>query len=116
IHAVPWLGTASTVTIGQTAANPGTPLSAGGALSIAADTIVSTGTIYAPFGTISLDANTTLTLGDGSLTSVSGDGLTIPYGQTQFGGQQWIYQPGGGSAQTITGVPSRLVGLKAPNL
>jgi filamentous hemagglutinin family protein len=114
IDAVPWLGTASTVTIGQTAANPGTPLSAGGALSIAADTIVSTGTIYAPFGTISLDANTNLTLGDGSLTSVSGGGLTIPYGQTQLGGQQWVYQPPGSALQTISGVPSRLVSLQAP--
>jgi hypothetical protein len=105
----------SAVTIGQTAANPGTPLSAGGALSIAADTIASTGTIYAPFGTISLDAATNLTLGDGSLISVSGAGLVIPYGQTQLGGQQWIYVPPG-SNQTVSGVPSRLVNLQAPNI
>jgi filamentous hemagglutinin len=114
IDTVPAPGTASTVTIGQTSANPGTPLSAAGALLITADTIASTGTIYAPFGTISLDANTKLTLGDGSLTSVSGDGLTIPYGQTQFGGQQWIYQTPVTGLQTVSAVPSRLVSLQAP--
>jgi filamentous hemagglutinin len=114
VDAVSAAGTASTVTIGQTSANPGTPLSAGGALSITANTITSTGTVYAPFGTISLDANTNLTLGDGSVTSVSGGGLTIPYGQTQLGGQQWVYQPPVTGPQTVSGVPSRLVSLQAP--
>jgi filamentous hemagglutinin len=120
IDAVSAPGMASTVTIGppppnQGTPNQGTPLSAGGALSILADTITSTGTIYAPFGTISLDANTKLTLGEGSLTSVSGGGLTIPYGQTQLGGQQWVYSAGPGP-QPITGVPSRLVSLQAPDI
>ncbi|MGO9037842.1 MAG: filamentous haemagglutinin family protein [Steroidobacteraceae bacterium] len=107
-------GAPSTVAFGQTSANPGTPLSAGGALTVTADVIASTGTIYAPFGTIALDANASLTLGNGSLTSVSAGGLTIPYGQTQLGGQQWVYQPPGSGPQTITGVPSRLVSLQAP--
>jgi hypothetical protein len=114
INAVPAPGMASTVTIGQTSANPGAPLSAGGALSITADTITSTGTVYAPFGTISLDANASLTLGDGSLTSVSGGGLNIPYGQTQFGGTQWFYQSPGLLPQTVSGVPSRAVNVQAP--
>ncbi|MDB6102111.1 MAG: hemagglutinin-related protein [Gammaproteobacteria bacterium] len=105
-------GVSSTVTIGQTNPNPGTPLSAGGALSIVADAISSTGTIYAPFGTVSLNANATLTLGDGSFTSVSGNGLTIPYGQTQLGGLEWVY--GGQAGPTVTGVPTRAVNLTAP--
>jgi hypothetical protein len=56
-------------------------------------------------------------LGDGSLTSVSGGGLTIPYGETQFGGQQWIYSVLGSSALdaiTVNGVPTRAVNLTAP--
>ncbi len=106
----------SAVTIGQTSVNPGTPLTAGGALSITADTIASTGTVYVPFGTLSLDASRSLTLGDGSLTSVSGAGLVIPYGQTQLGGQQWVYQPPGAGLQTVNGVPSRVVSLSSPSI
>jgi filamentous hemagglutinin len=107
-------GAPGTVAIGQSTANPGTPYSAGGALSITADNVTSTGTLYAPFGTIALNANDTLTLGDGSLTSVSGGGLAIPYGETLFGGQQWIY--GGLSGVPISGVPSRSVSLTAPSV
>jgi hypothetical protein len=77
--------------------------------------IDSTGSLYAPFGTIALNATRSLTLGDGSLTSVSAGGLTIPYGTTQFGGQQWTY---GISSipQPITAIPSRGVTLAAPNV
>ena len=107
-------GTASAVTIHQSGANPGTPLSAGGALSITADDIVSAGTLYAPFGTISLNAAAALDLADGSLTSVSGAGLVIPYGQTEFQGLDWIYQPPGGGTQLVTTVPSRSVSLTGP--
>jgi filamentous hemagglutinin len=108
-------GNPGTVTIGQTGTNPGTPLSAGGALSINADTIVSTGTLYAPFGTISLNAASALTLGDGSLTSVSGTGLTIPFGETLYGGQSWVYGVLAGD-QTVSGVPTRNVSLTAPSV
>jgi filamentous hemagglutinin len=112
----PVQGIPGTVIIGQTGANPGTPLSAGGALTINADTVTSIGTLYAPFGTISLNANLGLTLGDGSLTSVSGAGSTIPYGGTQYGGQQWLYTPGAASPQTVPGVPTRAVNLTAPSV
>jgi filamentous hemagglutinin len=110
-------GMPGTVTIGQTGANPGTPYSAGGALSITADSIVSTGTLYAPFGTIALDGRTSVTLGDGSLTSVSGGGLTIPYGVTQYGGDEWGYEPNGATSfQSVSGVPARTVSLTAPSI
>ena len=103
-------GVVSTVTVGQTHPNPGAPLSAGGALTVVADAIATTGTIYAPFGTISLNARNTLTLGDGSFTSVSGNGLSIPYGQTQLGGQKWVY---GDQGPTVGAVPARAVNLTA---
>jgi filamentous hemagglutinin family protein len=111
----PASGTSSSVTIGSTGGAGGAPLSAGGALSIAADTIASTGAIYVPFGTIALDAAKSVTLGDGSLTSVSGAGLTIPYGATQYNASEWVYQPGSG-LETISGVPSRAVSLQAPSV
>jgi filamentous hemagglutinin family protein len=107
----PLLGVPGSVTIGQTGANPGTPYSAGATLAITTDNFVSTGTLYAPFGTITLDASKSLTLGNQSLTSVSGGGLTIPYGQTQTG--QWQYNVGP-NQQTLTTVPDRLVSLTAP--
>ncbi len=112
----PTTGIPGTVMIGQTGSNPGTPLSAGGEISISAYTVASTGTLYAPFGTILLNATHGLTLGDGSFTSVSGDGLTIPYGETVYGGTQWIYGAFSGTtaAQTVSGIPARAVSLSAP--
>jgi filamentous hemagglutinin family protein len=111
----PAAGVAGSVTIGQTGVSPGTPLSAGGALSITADNIATAGSIYAPFGTISLKANDSLSLNDNSVTSVSGNALTIPYGQTQFGGAQWLYGSFSGD-QTVSGVPARTVNLLAPSV
>jgi filamentous hemagglutinin len=115
----PSTGIPGTVTIGQTSANPGTPLSAAGAMSISAYSVSSTGTLYAPFGTISLNGTHSVTLGDGSLTSVSGSGLTIPFGATQFGGEQWTYlfnPQSSAAAQVISGIPTRAVNLTAPNV
>ena len=107
-------GVAGSVTLGQTSADPGTPLSAGGALTISADSIASSGSLYAPFGSITLNAAKSLMLADGSLTSVSGDGLQIPYGETQLGETEWIYGVSSGGFQTVSGVPTRSVSLTAP--
>lgn len=70
-------------------------LSAGGALTLSAGAIVQDGVLRAPFGQITLDAQS-ITLGAGSLTSTSADGLTIPFGNTQGAGTGeaplgWIY-------------------------
>jgi filamentous hemagglutinin family protein len=100
----------------QGAPSPGTPLSAGGSVSISADQISSWGTLLAPFGSISLNANTSLYLQAGSVTSVSGAGTTIPYGATELGGQTWIYTPASANPATITGIPARAVSLSAPSL
>ena len=59
--------------------------SAGGNLTVNAPNIVQKGVVKAPFGTLTLDANKKLTLAAGSLTSVSGNGLTIPFGQGSGG-------------------------------
>jgi filamentous hemagglutinin family protein len=104
-----------TVAIGQTAASPGTPLSVGGSLTINSANIVSAGTVLAPFGTIALNASRSLSLLDGSVTSVSADGALLPYGQTALGQQEWIYQAGH-SNFAVNGIPSREVSLTAPNV
>lgn len=84
-------------------------LSAGGRLSLKADEIVQGGVLRAPLGQITLDAANTLTLTDGSLTSVSADGQLIPYGLTRLGGLDWL-------APTTDLKPSTLGdGLTAPS-
>ncbi len=115
-------GIGSTVAIGQTSASPGTPLSAGGSLSIAADNIAISGTVLAPFGQINLIAGDSLLIAKGSLVSVSGAGLAVPFGETQLNAAQWIYAPGSGSGgggtvvNTILGVPTKTASLTAPEI
>jgi filamentous hemagglutinin len=101
---------------GQPAASPGAPLSADGSVSVSADNIEVGGTLYAPFGSIILNANKSLTLSDGSLVSVSGTGLVIPFGQTQENGAQWIYQNASGTQTPINATPGKQVSLTAPNV
>ncbi len=87
-----------TIRLARTTADaPATPYSAGTDLSLQAATIEQGGILRAPLGTLRLGANTplvsatglalapataTLHLASGSLTSVSADGLSIPYGIT----------------------------------
>jgi filamentous hemagglutinin family protein len=100
------------VVIGQTTASPGTPLSVAGSLTINAANITSSGTLLAPFGTISLNATDSLSLLSGSLTSVSGAGMVLPYGQTILGQSQWVYT----SAIPVNAVPDRQISLTAPSV
>ena len=77
----------------QTLAVPGgaaVPLSAAGALSLSAATIVHNGVLRAPSGTISFNA-ADVTLADGSLTSTSLSDTLVPFGTLQ-GGLDWAYE------------------------
>ncbi|NBV76096.1 MAG: filamentous hemagglutinin, partial [Methylococcaceae bacterium] len=65
-------------------------LSAAGQLTVNAPNIVQQGVLKAPFGQLSLNAQNNLSLASGSLTSVSSDGQTIPFGQVS-GGLNWLY-------------------------
>ena len=80
---------AGTIAIQSSPGTAGTPLSAGGALTLSAGTVAQNGVLRAPFGAITIDA-ASISLGDGSLTSTSGAGLAIPFGTTQ-GGIDWVY-------------------------
>ena len=109
------------------------PLSAGGTLDIYAANIIQDGVLRAPFGTINLgwdgagsaapvdplagvavDATQNITLGKGSVTSVSaidpisGKGVTIPYG-TILNGVSWI-DPSGTDI-TTSGAPQKAINI-----
>ncbi|MGA2188627.1 MAG: filamentous hemagglutinin family protein [Steroidobacteraceae bacterium] len=122
---------ATEVTIGSslptTSPTPATPLSAGGSLSINATTIDQYGVLRAPMGQIALngvsitdaEGNVTtagsVTLEDGSLTSVSAGGLIIPYGST-VNGTQWTYTPAAGYSDVVSQPPAKQISLNAPNV
>jgi filamentous hemagglutinin len=101
---------------------PGTPLSAGGSLTISATDINQGGVLRAPMGQISLNGVAILdgqgnmatpgsvTLESGSLTSVSADGLVIPYGVTA-NGTQWTYSPTPGITDVLAQPPAKQITL-----
>ena len=108
----------NTVTISNsTHASSSTPLSAGGSLTIDAGTIDQLGTLRAPLGKIDLVASNALTLQPGSLTSVSADGLTIPYGSTQ-NGSAWVYQNSsdGSSFASVSTAPTKQITLNGSSV
>ena len=93
---------------------PGVPLSAGGILTINAPTINQSGVVRAPLGEITL-SGATVALESGSLTSVSADGATIPYGSTQ-NGQQWTYSPAAGNTNVVTAPVAKEVNLNGASV
>lgn len=84
------------------------PLSAGGALDVNAAQIVQGGVVLAPFGRIAFNATDSATLRPGSLTSVSGTGLTVPYG-TIAGGADWSY-----NGAPVTAPTEKAITLSSP--
>jgi len=64
------------------------PRSAGGQFRIASDRIEQLGTVMAPLGELTFDAETELLLGPDSLTSVTAAGRVQLFGQTQIG--EWV--------------------------
>ncbi|MEW6438346.1 MAG: filamentous hemagglutinin family protein [Pseudomonadota bacterium] len=122
----------TTVTIESNGNVSSAPLSAGGSLLIDATNIVQDGTVRVPLGTLVLGvSNTTsqasafnnlplvatqsVTLGAGSITSVSLDGATVPYGTT-VDGIDWQYQIDGindanESFSNLTAPPAKSISL-----
>jgi filamentous hemagglutinin family protein len=91
------------MTVAKNGSVPGDVYSAGGQIVIEADTIVQGGRLKAPLGEIQLKAGKLLELQTGSVTSVSSDGLTVPYGTTSAG-VSWSYVDGATPANTVTKV------------
>lgn len=118
-------------------------LSAGGKLSLSAPFIDQGGALKAPFGEISLkseaitrittdfwdnglpriapDLNRSaasdgkVTLAAGSLTSVSAEGQTIPLGNTELSGRDWVYDLGS-LKQVLTTPPEKRIVLDGENV
>ena len=83
-------------------------LSAQSALTVEARNIFQNGVLRAPFGKISLRASDQLVLGAGSETSVSGEGLLVPYGATTNAGSAWQY-----NGQTQSSLQGQAITLDA---
>ena len=114
-----------------------TPLSAGGSLLLDADNIVQDGTVWVPSGNLiigvqdpqtaaaafgvtkgyqSLVATQNVTLGAGSLTSVSLNGKTVPYGTTTDG-LQWNYAGTSTAAVSpLTAPPAKSISIAGSNV
>jgi filamentous hemagglutinin len=129
LSALPATGAAmpTVVTISSTAAAPAVPLSAGGNLSVNATEIDQGGIVRAPMGQIQFDAVPLLddagnvidagsvTLAGGSVTSVSADGLLLPFGQTA-NGTSWTYSPASGYIDVLSAPPAKQISLNGANV
>lgn len=81
-----------TVAFTQPAGAAAQPWSALGDLTVIARDIVQAGTIWAPFGTIDLQASDSLVFENGSLTSVAAtEGSLIPFGKVE-NGRDWVFE------------------------
>ncbi len=90
--------------------------SAAGALVLEAPVIEQNGTLRVPFGSITLKATDRLILGAGSVTSASGAGLVVPYGNLR-NGEEWIAPDAklvNGVIASLAGPPEKKVVLDAP--
>ncbi|WP_058086598.1 filamentous haemagglutinin family protein [Aquabacterium parvum] len=98
-------GNRLTITGGNRAAP--LPLSAGGSLTLAADHITVDGVVRAPFGQITLKSKD-ITLTENADLSVSGAGLSVPYGTTTEAGTNWQL-----NGVAITAPPAKTVTFDA---
>ncbi|WP_028161961.1 filamentous haemagglutinin family protein [Bradyrhizobium elkanii] len=97
----------------------GLPLSAAGTLNLEAPVIAQNGVVRAPFGSITFTATDSIALGAGSITSVSGEGLVLPYG-TLSNDEFWndpITKPTTGNpTPTLSKLPEKNIVLNAPGV
>ncbi|RQS65156.1 filamentous hemagglutinin N-terminal domain-containing protein [Burkholderia sp. Bp8963] len=127
----PVTGTPAPTTVTFASNGPsGTPLSAGGTLLVDATNIVQGGTVRAPSGTLvfgvgdptnaatkaqfdnlPLVVTDSVTLANGSVTSVSNSGLTLPYGTT-LDGVEWQFNPSAADSRAdLTAPPAKTIGV-----
>ncbi|NVO13521.1 MAG: filamentous hemagglutinin family protein [Rhodoplanes sp.] len=101
---------------------PVAPYSAGGNLTVEAANIVQGGVIRVPLGTLTLGgssatvfapATQNLTLAAGGITSVSANGLVIPYGTTTDQ-TEWYFAPT--ATDALAAPPQKLLGLSGRNI
>ena len=95
-------------------------LSAGGTLRLEAPVIAQNGVLRAPLGQIELNAGKSLALGSDSITSVSGSGLTVPYGMLS-NNEHWLdpsrrRDDGSPSDSALVAPPEKRITMKAPDV
>ena len=119
VRTVPDAGTGiapdATLTINHGSGTGVLPLSAGADLTLEAANIVNNGVIRVPFGRLTFDAGKTIDLAAGSITSVSGEGLLVPFGKTDLSGKDYVYTVGS-SSQVVALPPEKRVVLSAPDV
>ena len=98
------------VTFASNGEDASIPFSVMGTLNVQAKNILQGGVLRAPFGVINLDATDTLTLAPNSLTSVSAEGQTLPFGTTS-NGSNWTFDFGDRYV-TIATLPEKAVNLR----
>ncbi|MEQ1544767.1 filamentous haemagglutinin family protein [Methyloglobulus sp.] len=102
------------ITVANSGITDSSPLSAAGQLSFEAPIIHQNGRVKAPFGKLNFTASQALTLGKGSITSVSGAGQLIPFGKIDAG-QDWLYPVSGGGI-VYNAPPEKELVLSAPQI
>ncbi len=116
-----------TIAVGRSGEAPPVPYTAGGDLTIQAAHIVQGGVIRVPFGTLTLGGNSARTSGgidtapatqsvvlaDGSITSVSAGGLSIPYGTTTDT-IEWYFSPT--NLDQLAGPPVKVLSLNGRDI
>ncbi|MCU0868184.1 MAG: filamentous hemagglutinin N-terminal domain-containing protein, partial [Burkholderiales bacterium] len=126
---------AGAVRFSDVAGDPlGTPLSAGGALTVRAARIEQRGSVFAPLGSLLFDATERVDLAAGSLTSVSGaarvvvdpatgatrtvgDAVLVPLGRTELSGRDVVYPLGGGLGNVVlSAMPTKRVEFDGPRI
>lgn len=103
------------ITVSGNSHSDASPLSAAGQLNFEAPVINQNGVVKAPFGSINLSAGSRLTLGENSLTSVSGAGQLIPFGVIQ-GGFDWLYPLDTNHNLVFKTPPEKELVLSAPSV
>ena len=104
------IGDGATIAFKSNGADTGVPYSVLGTLNVEAANITQDGVLRAPLGEINLKASDKLTLGAGSLTSVSAEGKTLPFGYT-INGKDWSFDVGNNRIATISSLPDKAVNL-----
>jgi filamentous hemagglutinin len=103
-------GANSQINVRSSGLAPSNVLSGGGILTLQASHIQQDGVLKAPFGQIHLIGSESVTLGAGSLTSVSGTGQNIPFGVTVSAGE--VFNPSNGETR---GLIDKEISIEAPD-
>jgi filamentous hemagglutinin len=108
-------GTDAAIAFKSSGKDSGVPFSVLGKLNVKAANIMQDGVLRAPFGVINLEATNQLSLGSASLTSISAEGKTLPFGTT-INGKTWNFDAGEERIAIINTLPEKNINLDAKSV